>query len=158
MQASQPPRTTRNTQYKRARAGAEKDEYRRAVVTLSSELLADTANTAVQEELARLHPSPSTPITPVIHTESLPPAPRTASYDVTRGIIRFDGTSASRSDGLCPSILQTLQKYSEGEDPVYTLRLKLTKLIQNFLDGKLPPDTAAHFSGAQITALWKPNA
>ncbi len=70
----------------------------------------------------------------------------------------FDRTSAAGPDGLYPSILQTLLKYSEGKDPIYNLCVELTKLIQNFLDWKLPPDAAAHLSGAQITALRKPDA
>ncbi len=74
-----------------------------------------------------------------------------------RAINRFDRTPAAGPDGLYSSILQTLLKYSEGEDPIYNPSVELTKFIQNFLDGKLPPDAAAHLSGAQITARRKPD-
>ncbi len=70
----------------------------------------------------------------------------------------FDRTSAAGPDGPYPSILQTLLKYSEGEDPIYILSVELTKFIQNFLDGKFPPDAAALLSGTEITALRKPDA
>ncbi len=116
MQPSSLLHSSRSPQYTRSRACAEKEEYRRAISALSSEPLADTADPAMQDDLARLHPSPSTPATPVTHIESLAPAPRIKS-SVIWAINRFDRTSAVGPDGVHSSILQTLLKYSEGEDP-----------------------------------------
>ncbi len=64
MQPSSLPRSSRRSKYTRAKACAEKGEYRRAISALSSEPLADTADPAVQDDLPRLHPSPSTAATP----------------------------------------------------------------------------------------------
>ncbi len=89
IQPSSLPRNSRRSQYTRARACAEKGEYRRAISALSSEPLAETADPDVQDELARLHPSVSTPATSVTHIKSLAPAPWIKSSDVIRAVNRL---------------------------------------------------------------------
>ncbi len=111
------PPINSNSTYRRARARAEKGEYRRAISALLSQPLADTSDLDVQTQLERLHPPPATPVIPVAHLESLAPAPRISASDVLKAIYRFDRTSAAGPDGLYPAILQTLLKSSHGETP-----------------------------------------
>ncbi len=155
-QLSSLPHSSRRSQYTRAGACAEKGELRRAISALSYEPLANTADLAVQDDLARLRPSLSTLATPVTYIESLAPATRTKSSDVIRAINRFDRISGAGPDGLYPSILQTLLKYSESEDLIYNLSVELTKFIQIFPVGKLPPDAAAHLKRPELLRFESP--
>ncbi len=138
----------------RARANAEKGEYRRAIAALLSDPTADAADSAVQADLSRLHPRPSTPATPVPHLESLPPSLRISIPDVIRAIHRFDRTSSAGPDCLYLSVMQTLVKNNEGEDHIFC---GTHKIMQQFLDGKLLKESAEHICGAQLTALRNPN-
>ncbi len=69
------PNDQAKSQQRRAIARAQKGEYRRALAALMSAPIADTADTEVQNELARLHPAPSQPVSSITHIDSLPPAP-----------------------------------------------------------------------------------
>ncbi len=91
------------------------------------------------------------------HLESLPPSPRISIADVIGSIQRFDKTSSAGPEGLYPSVLQALVKNNEGEDPIYNFSAELTKIMQQFLDGKLPKESAEHICGTQLTALRKQN-